>query len=83
METKALKKQAAFRLEVDLLGKLKQEAQKVNRSLNSYVECILKDSVYNVPNKTTLAAMKDAEEGKYVGIADISSVEAFLKSCEE
>jgi hypothetical protein len=82
METKAIKKQTAFRFDENLLDRLKQEAQKVNRSLNNYVECILKDSVYNVSNQTTLDAMKEAEEGKSAGIADTSSLEAFLKSCE-
>jgi hypothetical protein len=59
MGTKAIKKQAAFRFDGNLL-----------------------DSVYNVPNQTTLDAMKEAEEGKSAGIADTSSLEAFLKSCE-
>jgi hypothetical protein len=82
MATKAIKKQAVFRFDENLLDRLKQEAQKVNRSLNNYVECILKDSVYKVPNQTTLDAMREAEEGKSAGIADTSSLEAFLKSCE-
>lgn len=82
MATKTIKKQAAFRLDENLLDRLKQEAQKVNRSLNNYVECILMDSVYNVPNQTTLDAMKEAEAGKSAGIADTSSADAFLKSCE-
>jgi len=63
MEAKAIKKQTAFRLDERLIEKLKMEAKKANRSLSNYVECILKDSVYNEPNKTTLDAMKEAESG--------------------
>lgn len=61
MEARAIKKSTAFRLDEILLEKLKAEAKKVNRSLNNYVECILMDSVYNEPNETTLAAMKESE----------------------
>lgn len=37
----------AFRLNENLVNKLKEEAKKENRSLSNYVECILMDSVYN------------------------------------
>lgn len=37
----------AFRLNENLVNKLKEGAKKENRSLNNYVECILMDSVYN------------------------------------
>jgi hypothetical protein len=63
MEAKAIKKQTALRLDGNLLDKLKAEAKKANRSLSNYVECILMESVFNEPNETTLAAMKEAENG--------------------
>jgi hypothetical protein len=63
MEARALKKQTAFRLDENLLDKLKVEAKKANRSLSNYVESILMESVFNEPNETTLAAMKEAENG--------------------
>lgn len=37
----------AFRLNENLVNKLKEEAKKENRSLSNYVECILMDSVYS------------------------------------
>lgn len=37
----------AFRLNENLVNKLKEGAKKENRSLSNYVECILMDSVYN------------------------------------
>ena len=41
------------------------------------------DSVYNEPNETTITAIKEARSGKHAGVVDISSTEAFIKSCEE
>ena len=84
MET-VVKKQTAFRLDEGLVGRLKEEAKKANRSLSNYVECILMDSVYTEPNKTTLEALKEAQKRNYTGRkrVDTSSVEAMIKSCEE
>ncbi len=83
METQVVKKQTVFRLSEQLLLKLQEEAQKANRSLNSYVERILFDSVYNEPNETTLNAIQEARSGQFAGTVDTSSMEAFIKSCEE
>ena len=83
METGMVKKQTAFRLNANLLERLKEQAKRANRSLSNYVECILMDSVYNEPNETTIAAIKEARSGKHAGVDDISSTEAFIKSCEE
>ena len=64
-DTMALdRKQTAFRLRKDLLERLKIEARKENRSLNNYVESVLMDVVYKIPNDETLAAMKEAKEEK-------------------
>jgi len=83
METTAGKKQTAFRLNTDLLKRLRIEAKKENRSLNNYVESVLMNIVYNNPNKTTLEAIKEAKSGKFAGTIDTSSMDAFIKSCEE
>jgi hypothetical protein len=72
-----IKKLVAFRLNENLLNRLKEEAKKANRSLNNYVECILIDRVYSEPNKAT-----GTRTGKFAGTADTSSMEAFIKSCE-
>ena len=82
METRAIKKPTAFRLNENLVNKLKEKAIKENRSLNNYVECILMDVIYNEPNETTLEAVKEAHAGKFAGTVDTSSMEAFIKSCE-
>ncbi|GHV31442.1 hypothetical protein FACS1894177_06080 [Bacteroidia bacterium] len=82
MKTVMIKKQTAFRLNENLINRLKKDAKKANRSLSNYVECILMDSVYNEPNETTLEAIKEARTGKFAGIINTGSMEAFIKSCE-
>ena len=80
MDVALEKKAHVFRLPVYLLNRLKQLAQKDRRSLNNYVEGLLLDAVFNEPNEETLAALKEAQEGKLEGPIDTSSVEAMLKS---
>jgi len=84
MGTRAIKKPTSFRLDEGLVGRLKEEAKKANRSLSNYVECILMDSVYTEPNEATLEALREAKERNYTGRKriDTSSVEAMIKSCE-
>ena len=84
MDARAIKKPTAFRLDEGLVGRLKEEAKKANRSLSNYVECILMDSVYTEPNEATLEALREAKERNYTGRKriDTSSVEAMVKSCE-
>lgn len=60
----AKKKQTAFRLDDDLLEKLKEKAERENRSLNNYVERVLMSVAYDEPNEITVAAMKEAMAGK-------------------
>lgn len=77
-----IRKQTSFRLREDLLKVLQEEAKKA-RSLNNYVESMLMDAVYSEPNEETKAAIKEARTGKYAGTINTSSLEAFIKSCEE
>lgn len=78
----AIKKNQSFRLSVELLDRLKQLAKRQNRSLNNYVETVLLDAAYRVPNSETLAAMKEAESGTLRDQAalDLTSIEAMEKS---
>lgn len=76
------RKQTAFRLRKDLLSRIQLEAKKANKSVNNYVETILYDAIYREPNKETLDAMEEVRSGKYAGVIDTSSMEAFIKSCE-
>ncbi|MBD5191530.1 MAG: toxin-antitoxin system protein [Bacteroidales bacterium] len=78
----ALKKNQSFRLSVDLIERLKRLAKLENRSLNNYVETLLLDAAYHQPNETTLAAMREAENGdnRNVQPLDLTSIQAMEKS---
>lgn len=76
------RKQTSFRLSTDLLKRLRIAARRENRSLNNFVESTLMDAMYNIPNEETDAAVNEARSGKYAGMIDTSSMEAFIKSCE-
>lgn len=77
------KKQTAFRFDSDLLDKLKSAAVREHRSLNNYVESLLMDLVYNMPNEETKAAIEEARLEKELKSVDTSNLENFLNSCSE
>ena len=80
METATIRKQTSFRLSESLIETLRREAAKRNRSLNNFVESILMAFVSEIPNKTTLAAMKEAEEGKNLETLDLDNFRSFVDS---
>ena len=82
MEAAIQKKATMFRLNVDLIERLKEMAKREHRSLNNFVECILLDVAYHEPNEVTKAAIDEARSGKLrdVPAIDTSSVEAMFKS---
>ena len=80
METAIPRTQTAFRLSNELLRRLKIEARKQNRSLNNYVESVLMDEVYRVPNRETLAAMEEAREEKNLETINLENLEGFIDS---
>ena len=76
------KKATMFRLNTDLIDRLKELAKREHRSLNNFVECVLLDIAYNEPNEVTKAAIEEAKSGKLRDVApiDTSSVDAMIKS---
>lgn len=84
MEAKAtrgnVKKPTAFRLNADLVARLKVLAKKDNRSLNNYVENVLMSVAYNEPNDTTKAALKEAEESKNLEEFDLDAFKKYVAS---
>ena len=82
MEAAIQKKATMFRLNVDLIERLKEMAKREHRSLDNFVECVLFDVAYNEPNEVTKAAMEEAQSGKLRDAPPIetSSVEAMFKS---
>ena len=53
-----------------------------NRSLNNFVETVLLDVAFHVPNAETISAMNEAESGalRNEPELDLSSIEAMEKS---
>ncbi len=82
MEVSINRKSVMFRLREELLERLKQLAVLDNRSLNNYVETILMNVVYNSPNATTVAAMREAEKEENLTDVNMDSYESFLKSLD-
>ena len=76
----SIRKQTSFRLSEELLLRLQAEAKRHNRSLNNLVESILMAFVSERPNKTTLAAMKEAETSDNLETLDLGSFRSFVDS---
>ena len=74
------RKQTAFRLSTNLLNKLREAAERENRSLNNYVESVLMDAVFSNPNKLTLAAMKEARENRDLEALDANNLDSLIAS---
>ena len=83
MNTTAMRVSTSFRLNADLVAMLKEQAKQFDRSLDSYVEGLLFDIVYHEPNEDTKAAIADAKSDKNMTPVDMSSFDAFVKSCSE
>lgn len=73
-----LRKQTSFRLSTDLIACLQEEAKRHNRSLNNLVESVLLAFVAERPNKTTLAAMKEAEDSDNLETLDFADFRKFI-----
>ena len=84
MDRVVSKKNQSFRLPVELIERLRQLAKRENRSLNNFVETVLLEAAYCEPNDVTLAAMKEAQNGKLRNTTplDLSSIEAMERSME-
>lgn len=74
------RKQTSFRLSQDLIERLQIEAKRHNRSLNNLVESVLMAFVSDRPNKTTLAAMKEAENSENLETLDLGNFRNFVDS---
>ena len=80
MQTAARKIQTAFRFDSELLRRLKIKAKQENRSLNNYVETVLMDIVYDVPNEETAAAIKEAKGGDKLESLDMKEFDEYVAS---
>lgn len=75
-----VRKQTSFRLSEELISRLQIEAKRHNRSLNNLVESVLMAFVAGRPNKTTLAAMKEAETSDNLETLDLGNFRSFIDS---
>ena len=73
-----MKTQTAFRINTDLLEKLKEKALSQKRSLNDYVVYLFYKDVRDIPNKTTRKSIDDARKG--VDLKTIADLEKYKKS---
>ncbi len=71
-----MKVQTAFRLDKDLLERIKEKTKAQKRSLNNYVEYLLYKDVGDIPNETTEKAIEVARRGE--GLESIDDLDAFL-----
>lgn len=78
MRATATKVQTAFRLDEELLKRLKIKAKKENRSLNNYVETKLMEVAYYEPNEETIAAIKEVKSGKKLEKLDLQKFKDFI-----
>ena len=74
------RKQTSFRLSEELLLRLQEEAKRHNRRLNNHVESVVMAFVAERPNKTTLAAMKEAETSESLETLNMNSFRDFVNS---
>jgi hypothetical protein len=71
-----MKVQTAFRLDQELIDRIKEKAKAQKRSLNNYVEYLLYKEVGDIPNETTKAAIEEARKGE--DLEAIEDLDAFL-----
>jgi hypothetical protein len=71
-----MKVQTAFRLDQELIDRIKEKAKAQKRSLNNYVEYLLYKEVGDIPNETTMAAIEEARKGE--GMEPIEDLDSFL-----
>ena len=62
--TKKVKVQTAFRFDAELLELIKEKAKAQHRSLNNYLEVLMRKDVGNIPNAETIAAIEEVHSGK-------------------
>jgi hypothetical protein len=73
-----IKVQTAFRFDQELLELIKEKAKAQHRSLNNYVEVLMRKDVGNIPNAETIAAIEEAMSGKK--LEEITDIDAFMDS---
>ena len=76
-----IRRQTTVRLPEYMLADLSAEARRKGVSVSRVIEESLEDVLYK-PNRDTFEAIEESRSGKYAGVVDTSSFEAFMKSLE-
>lgn len=75
-EFQIMKVQTAFRLDKELIERIREKAKAQKRSLNNYVEYLLYKDVGDIPNNETAKAVEDARRGQ--GLEQVDDLDNFL-----
>lgn len=70
----------SFRLNSDLVARLRVLASRNNRSLNNFVETVLYDVAFHEPNEETLDAINEARSGKKMDRFDMAELDSMISS---
>jgi predicted transcriptional regulator len=68
----------SFRLNAELVQRLRSLAKRNNRSLNNYIETILFDFAYSEPNDETIEAINEARSGKRLDRFDMAELDNMI-----
>ncbi len=74
-----VRKRTTVTLPEYMLADLSSEARRKGITVSRLIERITEEHMY-LPNANTLEAIEEARQGKYAGVVDTSSFEAFKKS---
>ncbi len=73
-----MKVQTAFRLDEELITRIKEKTKVQKRSLNNHVEYLLYRDVGNIPNEETKKAIYEGEND--INLTPIDDLEAYLNT---
>jgi predicted transcriptional regulator len=68
----------SFRLNAELVQRLRSLAKRNNRSLNNYIETILFDFAYSELNDETIEAINEARSGKRLDRFDMAELDNMI-----
>lgn len=74
------KVEIALHLDKGLIDQLEKEAKKENKSLNGYVEKMLRKLIRRQPNLETMEAIREARENDNLEVLDVDHFKEFVAS---
>ena len=78
MTTTTIRSTTSFRLPLHLLEGLKSEAKRQHRSVNSLVEVVLLDAIFNKPNAKTASAIAECKSGVELENFDPNELDKYM-----